>query len=132
MKKTGKNASQKPAAKKGKPKTAKPVRKTKVGIRPEAKKRKPAPRKPSSKDQVSPPSAPDAFPIVGMGASAGGLEAFTSFFNKMPADSHMAFVLVVHLDPSHASMMPELLKRHTSMDVIEAQDGMPVAPGCVY
>jgi two-component system CheB/CheR fusion protein len=67
-----------------------------------------------------------------MGASAGGLEALTSFFNNMPADSHMAFVLVVHLDPGHVSMMPELLKRHTSMDVIEAQNGMTVEPDRVY
>ena len=76
--------------------------------------------------------ASDAFPIVGMGASAGGLEALTSFFNNMPADSHMAFILVLHLDPGHVSMMPELLKRHTSMDVIEAQNGMMVEPDCVY
>jgi len=132
LKKTGKNVIRKPAAKRGKPKTAKPVRETKVGIAPEPEKRKPAPRRPSSKDQVSLPSASDAFPIVGMGASAGGLEAFTSFFNNMPADSHMAFVLVVHLDPGHTSMMPELLRRHTTMDVIEAQDGMPVVPNRVY
>ena len=117
---------------KGKPKTAKPVRETKVGIPPEAKKRKPAPRKPASTERSVTPSASDAFPIVGMGASAGGLEAFTSFFNNMPADSHMAFILVVHLDPGHASMMPELLKRHTNMDVIEAQDGMTVVPDRVY
>jgi two-component system CheB/CheR fusion protein len=132
MKKTGKKVTQRPAAKKGKPKTAKPVQETKVGIPPEAEKKKPAPRKPSSKERVSPPSVSDAFPIVGMGASAGGLEAFTSFFNNMPAESHMAFVLVVHLDPGHASMMPELLKRHTKMDVIEAQDGMTVVPDRVY
>ncbi|HEX7538702.1 MAG TPA: chemotaxis protein CheB, partial [Syntrophales bacterium] len=132
MKKTGKNVSQKHEAKKGRPKTAKPVRETKVGIPPEPKKRKPAPRKPVSKERVSRPSTPDAFPIVGMGASAGGLEAFTSFFNNMPADSHMAFILVVHLDPGHASMMPELLKRHTNMNVIEAQDGMTVVPDRVY
>ena len=67
-----------------------------------------------------------------MGASAGGLEALTAFFNNMPADSHMAFVLVLHLDPGHVSMMPELLKRHTSMDVIEAQNDMMVEPDCVY
>jgi two-component system CheB/CheR fusion protein len=132
MKKTGKKVTQKTAAKRGKPKTAKPVRETKVGIRPEAKKRNPAPRKPSSRDQAGIPSASDTFPIVGMGASAGGLEALTSFFNNMPADSHMAFVLVVHLDPGHTSMMPELLKRHTAMNVIEAQDGMTVEPNRVY
>ena len=131
MKKAGKKRKP-PAAKKSKPKTAKPVRKPKIGIPHEAKKSKPAPRKPSSTERVSPPSASDDFPIVGMGASAGGLEAFTSFFNNMPADSRMAFVLVVHLDPGHASMMPELLKRHTKMDVIEAQDGMTVVPDRVY
>ncbi len=132
MKKTGRKDSQKTAAKKGKPKTAKSVRATKAGIPSEARKRKPAPRKSASKEQASIPSASDAFPIVGMGASAGGLEALTSFFNNMPSDSHMAFVLVVHLDPGHASMMPELLKRHTAMDVIEAQDGMTVEPNRVY
>jgi two-component system, chemotaxis family, CheB/CheR fusion protein len=132
MKKSGKNESQKPAAKKNKPKTAKPVRKTKIGIPPETGKSNPAPRKPASEDQVSVPSASDAFPIVGMGASAGGLEALTSFFSYMPADSRMAFVLVVHLDPGHVSMMPELLKRHTTMNVIEAQDGMTVEPDSVY
>ena len=132
MKKTGRKDSQKTAAKKGKPKTAKSVRATKAGIPSEARKRKPAPRKPASKEQASMPSASDTFPIVGMGASAGGLEALTSFFNNMPADSHMAFVLVVHLDPGHTSMMPELLKRHTAMNVIEAKDGMTVEPDRVY
>jgi two-component system, chemotaxis family, CheB/CheR fusion protein len=78
------------------------------------------------------PSASDTFPVVGMGASAGGLEAFTSFFKNMPSDGHMAFILVVHLDPGHTSMMPELLKRYTKMDVIEAKDGMSVMPDCVY
>jgi two-component system, chemotaxis family, CheB/CheR fusion protein len=132
MKKAGRNDRHKTAAKKVKPKTPKSVRATKAGIPSETRKRKPAPRKPASKKQASIPSASDAFPIVGMGASAGGLEALTSFFNNMPADSHMAFVLVVHLDPGHTSMMPELLKRHTSMDVIEAQNGMTVEPNRVY
>ena len=132
MKKTGRKYSQKTAAKKGKPETPKSVRATKAGIPPEARKRKPAPRKSASKEPVGIPSASDAFPIVGMGASAGGLEALTSFFNNMPADSHMAFILVVHLDPGHTSMMPELLKRHTAMNVIEAQNGMTVEPNRVY
>src|SRR5512136_2702812 len=132
MKKTGRDIRRKPAAKKGNPGTAKRVRKTKAGSPPEPERRKPPPRKPSSRDQAVLPSASDAFPIVGMGASAGGLEALTSFFDNMPSDSHMAFVLVVHLDPGHASMMPELLKRHTSMEVIEAQDGMRVATNRVY
>ena len=132
MKKTGKKVPQKPAAKKGKPETPKSVRATKAGILPEAKKGKAAPWKPSAKAPVRLPSSSDTFPIVGMGASAGGLEALTSFFDNMPSDSHMAFILVVHLDPGHTSMMPELLKRHTAMNVIEAQDGMTVEPNHVY
>ena len=88
----------------------------------------PKPAQANKKRRRGAPSAlpEESFPIVGMGASAGGLEALTSFFNNMPADSHMAFVLVPHLDPGHVSMMPELLKRYTSMDVIEAQNGMTV------
>jgi two-component system CheB/CheR fusion protein len=72
------------------------------------------------------------FPIVGIGASAGGLEAFDQFFSKMPADGGMAFVLVPHLDPRHASMMAELLRRVTSMEVAEAKDGMKVETNHVY
>ena len=67
-----------------------------------------------------------------MGASAGGLEAFEHFFSNMPVDTGMAFVLVPHLSPEHKSMMVELLKRHTSMDVIQAENGMRVDPNCVY
>jgi two-component system, chemotaxis family, CheB/CheR fusion protein len=60
--------------------------------------------------------------VVGIGASAGGLAAFRSFFDHMPADTGMAFVLVQHLDPGHESMLVELLRPHTAMDVVEAQD----------
>ena len=56
-------------------------------------------------------------PVVGIGASAGGLEAFQELFSRMPADSGMAFVLVQHLDPRHDTLMPELLSRHTAMPV---------------
>jgi two-component system CheB/CheR fusion protein len=73
-----------------------------------------------------------SFSIVGIGASAGGLEAFEQFFSKMPPDSGMAFVLIPHLDPTHASMMTELLKRVTKMEVTEAKDGMKVKPDHVY
>ena len=72
------------------------------------------------------------FPIVGMGASAGGLEAFELFFRHMPSDSGIAFVLVPHLDPTHASLMTDLLKRFTKMEVLEAKDGMPVEPDHVF
>ena len=61
------------------------------------------------------------FPIVGIGASAGGLEAFTQLLQHLPADTEMGFVLVQHLDPSRTSMMPELLQRFTSMKVVQAK-----------
>lgn len=70
--------------------------------------------------------------IVGIGASAGGLEAFRTFFANMPADSGMAFVLVQHLDPHHKSMLVDLLGRHTEMKVVEAADGMRVAANRIF
>ncbi|MBI4660506.1 MAG: PAS domain-containing protein [Verrucomicrobia bacterium] len=67
-----------------------------------------------------------------MGASAGGLETFEHFFTHMPPDSDMAFVVVQHLDPSRASMMPELLQRFTRMKVLQARHRMAVQRNCVY
>ncbi|HYN59012.1 MAG TPA: chemotaxis protein CheB [Rubrivivax sp.] len=77
-------------------------------------------------------SGKESFPIVGLGASAGGLEAFEQFFRAMPADSGMGFVLVQHLDPSHASILTEILQRSTAMPVVEAQDQMAVEPDRVH
>lgn len=73
-----------------------------------------------------------AFPIVGIGASAGGLGAFRKFFSVMPADSGIAFILIPHLDPSHPSLMVELLGRQTSMQVRQAHDKESVKPNTVY
>jgi two-component system CheB/CheR fusion protein len=73
-----------------------------------------------------------SFPIVGIGASAGGLEAFEQFFHHIPTDSGLAFVLVPHLDPCHASLLTEILQRATAMPVIEALDQIPVEPNHVY
>jgi two-component system CheB/CheR fusion protein len=70
--------------------------------------------------------------IVGIGASAGGLEAFKTFFAHMPADSELAFVLVQHLAPDHTSLLAELIGRSTTMRVLEAANGMRVAPRHVY
>jgi two-component system, chemotaxis family, CheB/CheR fusion protein len=70
--------------------------------------------------------------IVGIGASAGGLEAFKAFFARMPVDGQLAFVLVQHLAPDHASLLAELVGRSTSMPVIEATQGMRVKPRHVY
>ena len=72
------------------------------------------------------------FPVAGMVASAGGLDAFKKFFAAMPADSGIAFVLIPHLDPQHESLMVELLSRHTSMPVVEAAEGMAVEANRVY
>ena len=69
---------------------------------------------------------------VGIGASAGGLEAFKSFFSAMPATTGMAFVLVQHLSPDHKSMLAELLGRTTDMPVVEAADGMKVLPNSIF
>jgi len=72
------------------------------------------------------------FPIVGIGASAGGLKAFVEFISSVPADSGMAFVLVQHLAPDHESLLCEIMSRHTSMHVFEVEDGMTVHSNCVY
>ena len=74
------------------------------------------------------------FPIVGIGASAGGLAAFEAFFSGMPADTDpgMAFVLVQHLAPDHKSILSDLIRRYTRMQVFEVEDGMVVTPNCAY
>lgn len=71
-------------------------------------------------------------PVVGIGASAGGLEVLRKLLSAMPADSGMAFVLVPHLDPAHASVMAALLAKCTAMPVVEVQDGRRVEPNHVY
>lgn len=75
-----------------------------------------------------------SFPVVGIGASAGGLAAFEAFFSGMPADvdPNMAFVLVQHLAPDHKSILSELIRRYTRMQVFEVEDGMAVKPNCAY
>ncbi|MEG3844242.1 chemotaxis protein CheB [Microcoleus sp. herbarium14] len=72
------------------------------------------------------------FPIVGIAASAGGLEAFTGLLSHLPSDTGMAFVLIQHLAPDHKSLLSEILARQTKMPVSEAQDGMAVEPNQVY
>ncbi len=72
------------------------------------------------------------FPIVGIGASAGGLEALEHFLGHMPQDSGMALAIVQHLDPTHKGIMPELLQRSTHMQVIQVKDRTRVQPNCVY
>jgi two-component system CheB/CheR fusion protein len=77
-------------------------------------------------------SAVNDFPIVGIGASAGGLEALEQFFSNVPKNSGMAFVVIQHLDPTHVGIMPELLQRITPMKVFQATDSLKTKPNCVY
>ena len=81
---------------------------------------------------VSPAAVVDAFSIVGIGASAGGLEAFERFFRACPVDTGMAFVLIPHLAPNHESMLTTILQRTTDMPVVEVLDETRVEPNCVY
>ncbi|WP_420563760.1 chemotaxis protein CheB [Thalassobaculum sp.] len=72
------------------------------------------------------------FPVVAIGASAGGLHAFRQFLEAMPPDSGMAFLLIQHLDPNHESLMAELLERHSMMPVHTATNDTAIAPNTVY
>jgi two-component system CheB/CheR fusion protein len=72
------------------------------------------------------------FPVVGIGASAGGLQAFTEFFDAMPADPGMAFVLIQHLPPEAENLLPEIIARHTALPVQAATDGIAIEPNHVY
>jgi two-component system, chemotaxis family, CheB/CheR fusion protein len=72
------------------------------------------------------------FPIVGVGASAGGLKAFEQFFTHLPANSGMAYVVVQHLSPPSKSTLPEILQRYTDMPVLQIQDNVDVKPEHVY
>jgi two-component system, chemotaxis family, CheB/CheR fusion protein len=80
---------------------------------------------------VSPPRG-NPFPVVGIGASAGGLEAFTQLLESLPGDTGMAFVLIQHLDPSHVSHLPEILAPATPMPVVSVEDGLELRPNHVY
>lgn len=93
-----------------------------------------APRAPDAETTENPgPASPrERFPIVALGASAGGLEAFTQFFDRMPPDSGMAFVVLLHLDPTRPSQMAEILTRHTAMPVEQATELARVEPDHVY
>jgi two-component system CheB/CheR fusion protein len=73
-----------------------------------------------------------SFPVIGIGGSAGAFSAFEKFFNHMPADSGMAFVIVMHLDPNHVGRISELFEAYTPMPVVEAADGIQIEPDHVY
>ena len=103
-------------------------------------KRKPTgPRQPAAPRWTDLPAAKvgrrgadGSFPIAGIGASAGGLAALGEFFAPAPPDTGVAFVVVSHQPSGHVSLLPDLLQKHTAMPVVEATDGMRVAPNHVY
>ena len=72
------------------------------------------------------------FPVVGIGASAGGLEALEDFFTEIPRESSIAFVVIQHLNPDHDSMMSSLLSKHTALTIKVVQEGMSLEPNVVY
>jgi two-component system CheB/CheR fusion protein len=72
------------------------------------------------------------FPIVGVGASAGGLDAFRRLLSCLDANLGMAYVFIQHLDPTHPSLMPSLLSRMTVLPIREVQDGMRLQPDTIY
>ena len=88
--------------------------------------------RPQPNGRALPKRASVDFPVVGLGASAGGLDAFRKFFDALPANCGMAFVLIQHLDPKHQSMMVDLLTGHTPMKVLQATDGMQLERDHVY
>jgi len=96
----------------------------------------PAPKRTAKKADLAPvktqPKKSPAFPIVGIGASAGGLEALVQFLEHLPKDSGMAYIIVQHLDPTQKGMMPELLQRATKLKVMQVKDRMKAEPNCVY
>ncbi len=95
-------------------------------------KKSPSATPPVAEAHPEPLRSRSKFPVVGIGASAGGLEALREFFGKMPTDNEIAFVVVTHLHPGHVSLLPELLGKATEMPVVEARDGLKVKPGRVY
>jgi two-component system CheB/CheR fusion protein len=86
----------------------------------------------SVRSTVMKPTSQPGFPIVGIGASAGGLEAFEEFFTEMSPNSGLAFVVVPHQHPGHVSLLPGLLQKCTMMRILEVVDNMRVEPDTVY
>jgi two-component system, chemotaxis family, CheB/CheR fusion protein len=81
---------------------------------------------------TTPEKKSERFPIVGIGASAGGLEAMEHFFENIPVDSGLAYVVIQHLDPTVKGMLPELLQRNSKIEVFQAKDRLQIKPNCVY
>ena len=93
---------------------------------------KPSQRPKSRKEQGAEVSETALFPVVAVGASAGGLEAFTQLIRALPDDTGMAFVFIQHLDPTHHSMLAELLSKSSILPVVEARNRLELQPNRVY
>lgn len=129
-------AAEKKAAAKPAPEKKSPIKKTAIKPVPDNKipSRKAATKQVQNFDTALPErrSRLSIPPIVGVGASAGGLEALEHFLKNVPEDSGIAFVVVQHLDPTCKGMLPELLQRATSMSVMQITNRMKIKPNCVY
>lgn len=91
-----------------------------------------APHSENKKMMVAGDALADIFHVVGLGASAGGLEALGQFFENMPEDSGMCFIVVQHLSPDFKSMMDELLARRTRIPIVPVEDGTQIRPNCIF
>ena len=112
-------------------KNARPQTKHPPEVTPRRKPRRKVEAEPATRPaELSIPEPP--LPIVGVGASAGGFEAFRELLMALPSDTGMAFVLVQHLDPGHESLLAKLLSKATAMPVAEVEEGMTVEPNRVY
>ena len=83
-------------------------------------------------DDTVPSQSREMLPVVGLGGSAGGIQALTAFFDAVPPDPGVAFVVILHLSPEHESTLAELLQRHTAMPVLQVQGAMETRANTVY
>ena len=93
---------------------------------------KPAPPDPQPDESALNEENTPAFPVVAIGATAGGLEALETTFANLHAKTGMAFVIITHTDPKHASLLPDIIQRKTHRKVSQIEDGMPIEPDHVY
>jgi two-component system CheB/CheR fusion protein len=105
--------------------------KTKKGAKKDPSKKARAEVKQKTAQTIS-KSSKGAFPVVGVGASAGGVEALEDFFENLPAESGMSFVVITHTDPKRTSLMPSIISRKTKLTVKLIEEGMAVEPNTVF
>jgi two-component system, chemotaxis family, CheB/CheR fusion protein len=111
----------------------KPLSSSSKNVRKKAPAReKPANAKADPSMEAEPTPESHGFPIVGVGASAGGYEAFSEMLKTLPENTGMAFVFVQHLDPTHGSVLTEILSRTAKIPAVEVKDGMKVEPDHLY